>query len=345
MSGDRTLRFALAGYGAWGRLHGECLARADGAQLAAICCLSDRSAEAAAAAHPGAKISRNFDEVLQDGDIDAVDIVTPNHLHCEMGVAALRAGKHVLIEKPLAVSIDQCDRLVAAQRASGRVLSVGLELRLSQQWGKLREVIAAGDIGTPQYVHFSLFRHGFRHGSGGWRYDQRRVGSWILEETVHFVDLILWYLPPDRQPVAVRAHGSGGHDGMPANLALVLNFDADLVVNIVQCLSGFEHHLVLEIGGNDGALRSWWSGVADRTGEPAFGLTVQRGASGEKADIAIERSGEIYELEEEIGRTVTAMRAGEPLVSAEEARRSIAVCLEAERSIREQREIPLNFAN
>ncbi len=67
--------------------------------------------------------------------IDAVDIVVPNHLHAEIGCAALEAGKDVLLEKPMATTVEDCDRLLAAAAAHGRVLSIGHELRLSSQWG------------------------------------------------------------------------------------------------------------------------------------------------------------------------------------------------------------------
>ena len=345
MANTGALRVGLVGYGAWGRLHAGCLARTEGAELVAICCASEETAKAAAGDFPGAAISRDFEDMLADGSIDVVDIAAPNHLHCEMGVAAMLAGKHVLLEKPLAISIDECDRLVATQRQTGRIVSVGLELRQSLQWGKLHDIIDRGDIGTLRFINLGIFRQPFRLGADGWRFDANRVGSWILEEAVHFIDLILWYLPPDLQPKAVHARSSGGAPGMNTHLAIDLIFDADVIVSFTQCLGGFGHQITLEVAGDRGAARTWWSGIDDRTGEPEFGLSVKRFAESEINDIAIARSGEVFELEEMIRQTISAMHAGRALLSAEEARRSVVVCLEAERSIEEKQPIALDRLN
>ena len=71
-------------------------------------------------------------------------------------------------------------------------MAVNLELRVSKQWGAVHDMVARGDFGDLRYQHLSLFRRPFKTGSGGWRYDRARVGSWVLEELVHFIDLVLW---------------------------------------------------------------------------------------------------------------------------------------------------------
>src|SRR5215510_9903702 len=80
-------------------------------------------------------------------------------------------------------------------RRTGRVLSIGHELRLSQQWGAIKRIIDAGDLGDLRSVTFNLFRFPYRPGSGGWRHDPNRIGSWIMEELVHHFDLVLWSSP------------------------------------------------------------------------------------------------------------------------------------------------------
>ena len=80
------------------------------------------------------------------------------------------AGKHVLLEKPMATSLEDCDRLLEAAARNNQVLTIGHELRLSAQWGEIQKILQRGDIGRPQYANFSLFRFPFRSGADNWRH-------------------------------------------------------------------------------------------------------------------------------------------------------------------------------
>ncbi len=171
------MRFGLIGFGAWGKLHAEAIRKAPGAELAAIACASEASAQAAREAYPQARVDRDWRALVADPSLEAVDIVVPNHLHAEMAIAALDAGKDVLLEKPMASTIAECDEILAAVRRTGRVLSVGHEFRISTQWGFIKRLIAAGEIGELLYANVSLFRFPYRQGSGGWRYGRDTVGS------------------------------------------------------------------------------------------------------------------------------------------------------------------------
>jgi myo-inositol 2-dehydrogenase/D-chiro-inositol 1-dehydrogenase len=338
------MRMGLIGFGAWGRLHAQSIAAAQGMTLAAICCRRAESAEEAAATYPDAVIHRDWRDLVES-DIDAVDIVVPNSLHAEIGVAALEAGKDVLLEKPMATSLEDCDRLIKAADENGRVLTVGHELRLSAQWGEIKRILDRGEIGVPRYANFSLFRFPFRRGAEGWRYAPGRVGSWLLEEPVHFIDLMIWYFEKWGDPVSVRAFANGRpeHKGLHQNLTVLLRFPDDLYACVTQSLGGFENHFVLEIVGSDGSVRSFWSGVMDRTYEPSFELKVKRGAENGPEAVPIEKSGEVFELEEQLRLAVGAFKTRRPLVSGKEARKAVAVCLAAERSLDETREIELRF--
>lgn len=339
------MRFGLIGYGAWGKHHAAAIGKAPGASLAAIACASEATAEAARRDHPGVAIYRDYRDLLARPDVDAVDVVVPNDLHAEIGVAALEAGKDVLLEKPMAPTVEGCDRLLAAARRSGRVLSIGHEFRLSTQWGTVKRLVEEGELGEPMYALVSLFRFPYRRGSGGWRYAPERVGSWVLEEPVHFFDFVMWYFEKWGDPVSVLAVGNAKDraPGMADNFTAVVRFPGRLYAVITQTLAGFEHHHVVEVVGTSGAARSWWSGVMDRTLHPTFELKVQRRGRSECETLTLDASGELFELEEELRQTVVAFRERRPLVSGEEARKRIVVCLEAERSLREGREVPLRF--
>ena len=112
---------------------------------------------------------------------------------------------------------------------------------------------------------------------------------------------------------------------------------------LTQTLAGFEHHHVMEIVGTDGALRTWWSGAQDRTREPSFELKVQS-AVRTRESWRSARSGELFELDEQLRLCVEAFREGRPIVSGQDARKRILVCREAERSLTEGKEVRLEFA-
>jgi myo-inositol 2-dehydrogenase/D-chiro-inositol 1-dehydrogenase len=340
------MRFGLIGYGAWGRYHADAISAAPGAELSAIACAGEASAALARERHPTAGVHLDWRAVIADPSIDAVDIVVPNHLHAEMAIAALDAGKHVLLEKPMAATIADCDRIVEAVRRSGKVLSVGHELRASSQWGLIRRLIRDGEIGEPLYANISLFRFPYRRGAAGWRYDSARVGSWILEEPVHFFDMLMWWFEELGDPHLVHGFCSakpGRGSGMYDNFSAVLRWPHGAYGVVTQSLAGFEHHHVVEVVGREGAVRTWWSGVMDRTAEPRHELKVQRRDREQCEVVELAPSGEVFELNEELAASVQAFETGKPLVSAEEARKRIIVCLEAERAVAQGGEIALRF--
>lgn len=338
------MRFALAGYGAWGRLHADTLRRMPDAELCAVYCHSDASAAAAAAELTGVAVYRDYQRMLQEVPAEAMDIVVPNVLHADFACGALAAGRHVFLEKPLATTVADCDRVIAAARSAGRIVALNHELRVSRQWGAIQREIASGAIGRPRYASFTLFRHAFRLGSSGWRHDPARVGSWILEEPVHFFDLLMWYFAELGDPVAVRAHGNGPRaaEGMYENFSASLLYPDKAFITVSQSLGGFEHHCTLEIGGDEGAVRAWWAGATARTGTPRFETRIRR-RDGEPEMLAAPHSGEVFELEEMLRAAIAGFQRGSAPVSAEEARRSIIACLAADAACQTGNLIRLSF--
>jgi myo-inositol 2-dehydrogenase / D-chiro-inositol 1-dehydrogenase len=127
------------------------------------------------------------------------------------------------------------------------------------------------------------------------------------------------------------------------NFSTVMQFPGGAYAVVNQTLAGFEHHHVVEIVGTEGSIRTWWSGTMDRTLEPEHELTMQLSGASQPEVVALERSGEVFELEEELAEVTRAFREERTLVGGEEARKRIVVCLEAERSVREGRQVALSF--
>jgi myo-inositol 2-dehydrogenase/D-chiro-inositol 1-dehydrogenase len=197
---NSPIRFGLVGYGLFGAHHARAIAQTPGAELRAIAVTSEKSQAAARQAHPQAAIYSTYQELLARDDIDAVDVVVPNRWHYEVGRAALASERHLLLEKPMSLSVAECDALIALAAEHELTLAVGHELRVSSLWGGVKELIDQGAIGQPKAALVELSRFPYRQGSTGWRYDRERVGSWILEEPIHFFDLARWYLSGSGDP-------------------------------------------------------------------------------------------------------------------------------------------------
>jgi myo-inositol 2-dehydrogenase/D-chiro-inositol 1-dehydrogenase len=339
-----AVRFGLIGYGAWGSHHARAIAQTEGAVLVAVAARSPESRAAAQAAHPAVTTHADYRELLARADIDVVDVVLPSDLHLEVGQAVLAAGKQLLMEKPMALSVEGCRQLDALAQAQGKLLAVGFEMRLSELWGQVQRLIAAGAVGVPRYALMALWRRPYRPGSQGWRYDIRRVGNWVLEEPVHFFDLARWYFAPLGEPLSVYAKASpqrADHPELQDNFTALVAFPQDGHVVITQTLSAFEHHQVVQLTGTDGALWASWHGALDRDLHPAASLKHFDGKQVREVPLA-RPTGEVYELEDEIGSMVRAMRDGGPLAATgRDGIWSVALCQAAQESIASGGVVPL----
>jgi myo-inositol 2-dehydrogenase/D-chiro-inositol 1-dehydrogenase len=330
------VRFGLIGYGTWGSQHARAVATTTGAELAAVAARSEASCARARADYPTVRIYSDYTELLAKEELDVVDVVLPSHLHYEAARAALASGRHLLLEKPMALELPHCDELIALAYTRKKILAVGHELRLSSLWGKAKEMIDQGAIGAPLYCLIELWRRPYRQGADGWRYDIHRVGNWILEEPIHFFDLARWYLTAAGPPRTVFARANSrqpAHPELHDNFSAIVNFPGGAYAVISQTLAAYEHHQVVKLTGTHGALWASWTGEMDRTHHPAFTLKHHDGQSVRDVPIA-SVAGEVYELENEMSMMVRAVREGTPpAATGEDGRWSVALCLAAQRSV------------
>jgi predicted dehydrogenase len=198
------MRFALIGCGTIAPTHAEALATLPEAQLVACCDIVPEAARAFADRF-GLR-AMDFTDLLEDREIEAVTICTPSGLHAEVGAACLRAGKHVIVEKPMDVSVEACDRLLEAQKASGKTLAVVSQHRFDPASQRVRKAVDAGALGKPHFADVQVlwYRTQEYYDSGNWR------GTWALDgggclmnQGVHTVDLMLWLAGP---VATVQAH-------------------------------------------------------------------------------------------------------------------------------------------
>ncbi len=153
---DGNLRYGVIGAGIQGQKHIEVIDLMPNTSLIAICDAQAERARSMALKHGAQHALVDWQELLALDEIDAVSIALPDHLHREVTVAALEAGKHVLLEKPMATSVEDAEAIVEAQKAAGTKLMINWSNRWMQAFAKTKERLDAGDLGDPLYVYARL---------------------------------------------------------------------------------------------------------------------------------------------------------------------------------------------
>jgi predicted dehydrogenase len=237
------IRIGLVGYGHWGPNLARCLAESSSFALVTICDLSPDRLALGGRAHPDVALSTDWRALIADRRLDAVAVATPAALHAEIGLAALRHGKHVLAEKPLARSSAEAVALVEEGQRSGCVLMVDHTFVFSPPVRAIRELLARGEIGTPCYFD------SVRIGPGIVRHDVNVL--WDL--AVHDLSILQHVLPA--VPSGVQAWGLAPDGAGPEQIAyLTLLFAERFIAHIhVNWRAPVKTRRVL-IGGGGGML-------------------------------------------------------------------------------------------
>jgi UDP-N-acetyl-2-amino-2-deoxyglucuronate dehydrogenase len=198
------MKFAIVGAGLIGDLHAQTIAGLPQAQVGAVVDVRLDHAQALAARHQALALTDLF-EALSLPDIDAVAICTPSGQHADMVVAALNAGKHVVVEKPLDISLEAAYRVAAAERDSDRRVTVISQHRFDTSSRVVHDAVSSGRLGkvSSGIASISWWRSQAYYDSAGWR------GTWALDgggalmnQGIHTIDLLVWFLG---EPVEVFA--------------------------------------------------------------------------------------------------------------------------------------------
>lgn len=274
----------------------------------------------------GLKLYAEPAEMFRDPEVDVVDITLPTYLHAKYAVAALEAGKHVICEKPMAISLAECGQMLAAARAAGRLLFVAHCIRFWPEYKVLKQLIASGRYGKVLSASFWRKSSTPRWSWDNWLLDPARSGSAIVDLHIHDTDYVSYVFG---LPAAVYASGAIG---------AVSNNGVDAVVT----------HYVYPGGPHVTAEGNW--ALA-----PGFGFTHGFCVVLEKATIEMDLKGgkplTIHPLKgksrtprvpkddgyvAELKHFVGCIAAGRPsdVVTAEDARAALTICLAEEESVR-----------
>ncbi len=190
-----AIRVGVAGLGYWGPNLARNLAALPGCAVAWLCDADEERTQRLAPAFPDARLTGDLEDLLADESLDAVVLATPVPTHAALAECVLRAGKHCFVEKPLAQSVADAERVVAAADEAGRLLMVGHLLEYHPGVARLKELVTGGELGDLHYVY------SHRLNLGKLRADENAL--WSLG--AHDVSVLLHLL--DEEPSEVEARG------------------------------------------------------------------------------------------------------------------------------------------
>ncbi len=195
----RKLKAGVIGLG-MGRNHAAGYAAHPKCELFAVCDADRGRAQEAAEKYGARHILRDWRKLLAMEELDLVSIAVPNYLHARMTIAALRAGKHVLCEKPMATRLADAEAMVRAARRAGKRLMINMSYRFDPLQQELHRRILRGDLGDLYYAksHYTR-RHGTPGRPGSWFMSKRKAGGGpSVDLGVHAYDLVWWHLGSPR---------------------------------------------------------------------------------------------------------------------------------------------------
>ena len=193
------LRFGLIGVGAVAPRHVTAIRETPGASLVAVCSRNEQKLKAFAQEHAGVAWCTDYRDILRRSDINAVAVTLPHHLHEPVALEAAAAGKHILMEKPLAITVEECDRMIAACAKAGVTLATCFQGRYEALAQKLSAELQAGKLGRLLIASLSVkwYRDDAYYQSVPWRGKLATEGGGVLiNQASHGLDMLLWLAGP-----------------------------------------------------------------------------------------------------------------------------------------------------
>lgn len=332
--GKAALGIGIVGAGHFGARHAAALAKAGGFRVAAACRQDEKALAAFVAAH-GGRGHRDVDALLADPGVDAVVIASPHHLHEAHALAAARAGRPMLLEKPMAPSVGACDRIIAAAREAGVGVLLGHTLRFAAPVIAAREMIARGEIGEVRYGRAAMIKIWMQDNRRGWHMEPETGGGMLFTAGIHALDALLWLMPSPPRRVhcfaAAQFHDMNADD----TAQLTIRF-ADGAIGSVASVGYRDGGPIggIEIVGTRGVLAV----------DPAKGVRLGRGGAWSEVNLELPANVIGEALVEEWRAFGRMIREGAPpAVDAGAGRTSVAVIEAALESSRHGAEVDVGM--
>lgn len=193
MNTDKKIRFAVVGCGHIGKRHAEMITRDEKAELVALCDIRPKE-ELGIEAYP-VPFAKNLEELLEiASDVDVINICVPNGLHAEMAIKAIEAGHHVVIEKPMALTLADAERVIYTSLRYRKQVFCVMQNRYSPPSVWIKEMVDSGKLGQVYMVQLNCYwnRDERYYKPGGWHGDARLDGGTLFTQFSHFIDIMYW---------------------------------------------------------------------------------------------------------------------------------------------------------
>jgi UDP-N-acetyl-2-amino-2-deoxyglucuronate dehydrogenase len=350
--GDAVTRgFGIVGTGVIAAWHADALALVPDARLVAVTDVAAGAAAAFAAAR-GCAAEPDLGALLARGDIEVVCVCVPSGLHADIGARAAKAGKHLVVEKPIDVSLEAADRLIEAAEVAGVALTVISQHRFDPGLAELRRLLAGGALGQLVLGEASTkwYRSQAYYDSAAWRGTHAMDGGSLMNQGIHYVDLLRWCMGPVAEVTAVCSTQAHQIEAEDTALAIV-RFGSGAVGTILSstaAVPGFPQRL--EITGTEGTVIVEDGRIVRRAfgpcGDPASlagsgagdrAAPADRGAAGSDP-AALDVAGHAAQIAD----LLAAIDGGrEPAVSGQSAREALEIVCAVYESSRTRRTVTL----
>lgn len=329
-------------------IHAESLGRCQSAEMAAVASPTPGNAEKFAAAHGIPRHFTEYRDLLAVPEIDLVVIGIPNHLHCEVVVAAARAGKHIVIEKPFCLNMAEADRMIDAARGAKVKLMYAEELCFAPKYVRLKQLLDSGALGEPTLIKQSE-KHDGPHAPHFWDVD-RSGGGVVMDMGCHAIEFFRWMLgrPPVTSVYAqmstqVHRDKTRGED----NALLILEF-ANGAVGLAEeswtKLGGMDDRA--EVHGSKGvAYADLLHGNSIETySRDGYDYAVEKAGSTQGWSFTIYEEAYNYGFHQEMAHFVDCVQNDrQPIVTGDDARAVLEIIFAAYESARTGRKVALPF--
>ena len=260
------MKFAVIGAGVIGRLRARSVLENPKTTLIGVAD-ADVSKATQAAGTRGARAVPDYRTLVDDAQVDAVMISTPVHLHEEMAVAALNAGKHVLCEKPLSNSVDSCRRILDAARANRRTLAVGFNHRYYPSVKFMKQAIDDGAIGAIDHLRVFGGHDGLANFRADWMYKGVAGGGAMMDVGIHMTDLARYMMGEVVEVYGVSSNRIWKVDGSEDNAVAIFKSETAIPAFYQATWTEWKgYRFFIEAYGDRGMVRAYYA--------PMFNLLV-----------------------------------------------------------------------
>lgn len=332
MKRGTAMKVAIVGCGGLGNVHANCYAKIPGVTVVGVCDL-DEALVQKLADRTGAKAYTSFDEMLEQSDCEVVSVTLPSFLHKPFAIKAAQAGKHVISEKPIALSLEDAAEVIRVCEENGVRLFVGHVVRFFPEYAQMRNRVAQGAIGRAGVAHAKRIggHPGIRR---PWFKDDAKSGGVVIDLMVHDLDFLRWTLGEVRSVYGLRKLT----DDVDYALATLV-FESGAVAN-VEAYWGYSGPFTTaaEIAGSSGIIRG--------DSSKSVSLQVRKRASGDTGGPFVEvpqSPGFRSPFELEIAHFIDCIRESrEPIVTARDAYKALELGLAVMESVRTGQVVYLN---